>query len=112
MKKIKLKFYGLGYSNINQALVYIYDMNNNLICECTTYNNELNICINGCSLYKLVAKSKNETLSTYFYVNENDEYHFYFKSSVYARPITFLLTDYYYSNLKIERGEITLWQRQ
>ena len=41
MKKIRLIFNGLGYNNVNQALVYIYDMNNNLICECTTYNNEV-----------------------------------------------------------------------
>ena len=112
MKKIRLKFYGLGYSNINQALVYIYDMNNNLICENMTYNNELEICIKECSMYKLIAKSNYEILNTYFYVNENNEYFFNFESSIYARPITFLLTDYYYSNLKIERGEITLWQRQ
>ena len=112
MKKIKLKFYGLGYSNINQALVYIYDMNNNLICECTTYNNVVDVCVNECSVYKLVAKSNYEVLSTYFYVNDSNEYFFSFESSIYARPITFLLTDYYYSNLRIERGEITLWQRQ
>ena len=112
IKKIKLKFYGLGYYNVNQALVSIYDINNNLIYEDTTYNNELYFCINEYMLYKIVAKSNYETLNTYFYVNDMDEYIFNFNNSIYRRPITFLLTDYYYSNLKIERGEIILWQKQ
>ena len=112
MKKVKLKFYGLGYNNINQALVYIYDINNNLIYEKETFNSELYVCLNENTVYKIVAKSNNEILNTYFYVNNNDIYVFSFKSSIYGRTITFLLTDYYYSNLKIERGEIILWQKQ
>lgn len=69
------------------------------------------ICLIENAIYKIVAKSNNETLVTFIYINK-DNYIFSFKSSIYGRTITFLLTDYYYSNLRIERGEIILWQKQ
>lgn len=42
---ITLNFLGLGYNNINQADVLIYDEFNNLVYNKKTYNNKLNICL-------------------------------------------------------------------
>lgn len=112
MKKIKLKFYGLGYNDINQAYIKIYDINNNLIYEGQTYNNEIIICLNENNIYNLYAYTCYETLNKSFYVYDQYEYNFIFNNIIYDNTITFLLTDYNYSNLPIERGEITLWQKQ
>ena len=43
MKDVTLKFYGLGYNNINQADVLIYDICDNQVFEGITYNNLLTI---------------------------------------------------------------------
>lgn len=112
MKEIKLKFIGLGYSNFYQAGVKIYN-NNILVYKGKTYNNELIICLNVNTLYKLVAISMDEVVETYFYVSSDYEYVFAFNRGTYKannRSITFLLTDYYY-NLPIERGEMILWPK-
>ena len=110
--EIKIKFYGLGYDDICQANVSIYD-GYNLVYNGTTYNNELEICLKECKKYKLVATSCGETIIRYFYVSEMYEYIFFFSRSILKTngPITFILTDYYYDNLPIERGNIILWQR-
>lgn len=105
--KIKIKFYGLGYNNINQAEVFIYDMNENLLFKSFTYNNEIDICLDKYKVYKLVAKSKTNTISKIIYVGNSNYYYFSFYN---IRTITFLLRDYYY-NLPIERGELLLWQK-
>ena len=108
----KLKFYGLGYNDINQAYIKIYDKNSLIYCG-KTYNNELKVDLKECKIYKLIAKSNSEILTAYFYVTDRYEYSFVFNSIIYINnPITFLLTDYYYNNLPIERGEIILWKNQ
>ncbi len=118
MQNIILRFYGLGYDNINQANVLIYDKNNCLIVNKKTYNNKLNLCLKTNQKYKLIAKSNFGTINTYFYVNNYlNTYSFIFNYALinqnYKRSsiITFLLTDYYYNNLPIERGNLLLWQR-
>ena len=105
----KLKFYGLGYNDINQANIKIYNKNSLIYCG-KTYNNELIINLKECNIYKLIATSENEIITAYFYVSNRYEYYFVFNSIIY-NPITFLLTDYYYDNLPIERGELILWKK-
>lgn len=110
---ITLNFLGLGYNNINQADVLIYDDCNNLVYTKKTYNNKLNICLKKNKVYRVVAFSLNDRISTTIYINNNN-YCFRFNRSIInenSDSITFLLTDYYYDNLPIERGEIILWQR-
>ena len=110
---ITLNFLGLGYNNINQADVLIYDEFNNLVYNKKTYNNKLNICLKKNKVYRVVAFSLNDRISTSIYINNNN-YCFRFNRSIInenSDSITFLLTDYYYDNLPIERGEIILWQR-
>ena len=108
---IILNFLGLGYNNINQADVFVYDNSNNLVYNKKTYNNKLNICLEKNKVYRVVAKSLEDTIDTIIYIN-NNYYCFRFKRSIIHinnNPITFLLTDYHYDNLPIERGEIVLW---
>ena len=113
MKEVKLKLYGLGINNNYQAKVFIYDSYNNLIYEGYTYNGYLIISLNINQRYKLVASSLNEYINTYFYINDNYEYIFFFKRSLLNtnNNITLILTDYYYDNLPISKGELILWQR-
>lgn len=110
---ITLNFLGLGYNNINQADVLIYDEFNNLVYNKKTYNNKLNICLKRNKIYRVEALSLNDRIDTNIYINSSN-YCFRFNRSIInedSDSITFLLTDYYYDNLPIERGEIILWQR-
>ena len=116
MKNIKLKFYGLGYNNNYQADILVYDINNNIVYEGKTYNSEIIICLEKNRVYKLVANSLGDIICTIFYIGNNCEYNFAFNRAINTNirkdsSITFLLTDYYYNNLPIERGEIILWQK-
>ncbi|MBQ2639400.1 MAG: hypothetical protein IJF92_01355 [Bacilli bacterium] len=113
MKKIKLIFTGLGYNNRFQAYTKIYNSNNKLIYEGKTYNGELELCLKKNNCYRLEAISKDEIIDIWFYVNKTRKcYLFKFRRSIIENnPITFLLTDYYYSNLPIEKGELILWQK-
>ncbi|MBO5530249.1 MAG: hypothetical protein J5970_02515 [Bacilli bacterium] len=110
MKKIKLIFLGLGYNNFNQACINIYDCNNKLIFEGKTYSNEIDLCLEECNVYRIVVISNNIKLVTSFFVNDNSRYKF--NLNIRNNPITFILTDFYYENLPIERGELLLWQKQ
>ena len=111
MKKIKIRFYGLGYDNKHQAYIKIYDVSNNLIYVGQTYNGQIDVLLNKYSLYHLIAEICNDIIDIYFYTNQ-EEYTFYFNRGVIKfRTITFLLTDYYYNNLKIERGDLIIWQK-
>ena len=116
MKKINLIFPGLGYRNINQALVYIYDKNNNLILKDKTYNGRLEICLIKNNIYRIKVVSKCEKINKIIYINDNDTYLIPFSSSyIFNRKentITLILTDYNYNNLPIEKGLINLWQKQ
>ena len=102
MKKIKIKFN-------RDAYICIYNYDNDLIFNGNTYNNEIELCLEECNVYKIIATSNYQRLVTSFFINNNDIYRFGFNT--FNNTITFLLTDYYY-NLPIERGELLLWQRQ
>lgn len=117
MKEVILKFVGVGYYNYNQANILIYDSYNNLICEKNTYNGRLKVCLKANAIYKIKAKTIYGEVNTSFYVNNNlNTYVFAFNYS-HTRTckklisITFTLTDAYYDNLPIKKGEIYLWQR-
>lgn len=113
MKKVKIKFNGLGYGYQYQADVFIYD-NDNLIYDDKTYNGEINICLKQNKLYKIETYFLNEKLIKYIYIKDCDCYILNFNHSILnisSNLITFLLTDYHYDNLPIERGEIILWPK-
>ena len=118
MKEITLIFAGLGYDNINQAYVEIYDINNNLILKNNTYNGRITICLKTNDYYKVKVYSLNEILNTIFYLNNyKDKYFFALKRATISnntntRTITLLLTDFYYENLPIEKGSLIIWQKK
>lgn len=109
MRRIKLKFLGLGYTKINQAYVRVYNMKGCLIYQGWTYNNQICLCLkSGC--YKLVATSCTGRIKQCFRVtNSINTYYFTFRNALYnsnanARNLTFLLTDSNYSDLPIGKG--------
>lgn len=105
------KFIGTGYNNKNQVKVKIYD-NNKKIFEGTTYNGIIEIDLKENKLYKIKAFFKNELICKNIYITKKCKYTFIFTHAIFnPRTITISLVDLYY-DLPIEKGEITLWQRQ
>lgn len=115
MKEVIIKFYGLGIDNKYQANVIIYDSYNKIVYSGNTYNGLLKISLKKNHIYRLVSNFISDQINTNIYIGNNNCYCFRFKNSILddaeSRNVTFLLTDYYYDNLVIERGEIILWQR-
>lgn len=116
MKKIILKFIGVGINDQNQALIYVYDKYGKIICKKRSYNGYLIICLEKNDIYRLVATICNDVIRTNFYVSSySDKYTFVFGHSILknnpisARTITFLLTDANYSNLPVEKGEMMIY---
>ena len=105
MKEIKIIIGTLYPINI-----YIYDINNNLICKKTTNNGVANFCLSNNKVYKIKFKVLNNTYCYPFYVsNSYNNYYFNINEQINnKRIITLLLTDYYYDNLKITKGELIL----
>ena len=117
MKKIILNFIGTGYKDLYQAKVHIYDKNNRLIYNETTYNGQLILCLKPNNYYRVTARFYSEYIDTILYVNNyKSDYYLVFNHSIInnntSHSVTFLLTDYYYDNLKIEKGEMVLWPKQ
>ena len=115
MMEVYLRFVGLGYKNINQACVYVYDLNNNLVIKKNSYNGYIKVCLKTNNIYRVYVCSQNEVINKCFYVNNyNNNYVFAFNRSIINnnnKVYTFLLKDYYY-NLPIERGYLYLWQNK
>ena len=107
MKKIKIKIIGLGYKDINQAIIDIYK-GNKLIISNKTYNNELDVILDENKTYKLIATTFDKQVITSIFTNTDC----YYVNFNFLNPVTFKLTDFYYKNLPIERGTLILWQKQ
>lgn len=113
IKNVILKFYGVGIYNNYQAKVKIYDEYNNLIFCGYTYDGIINIKLNKYKTYNIEAYFLGETLKKTFYILNENIYDFKFNHIIYKTNnyITFQLTDYYYKNLLIKKGELLLWQK-
>ncbi len=113
MKKINIRFLGTGYNNFYQANVKIFDNRNKLVYKKHTYNGKLTVCLKENCYYRVIANLNNQVIKTIIYVNKckcNYEFAFYnccLNNNV-DNNVTFLLTDYYYSDLPIERGNLIL----
>ena len=110
MKDVTLKFIGTGYNGINEAQVKIYS-DNEMIWKGNTYNGRVNCKLKNRCFYRLIAQTKYAKINKYFYINDNNTYIFSFyyciqNNSPVSRLITFRLTDYYYDNLPISKGEL------
>ena len=105
--KIGIKFLGV----IDDIDIFIYD-NDILIYSGQTSYGYTSVILRPNRMYKLKAFMPCEGMETYFCVNHIGVYYFIFPSLyVYNNSVTFFLTDAFYPNLPIERGEITLWQK-
>ena len=113
MKKVKLIFKNVGLKKNNQVYVKIYDNRCNLVYEGYTFDGEIDISLRKDRAYNMIAKFYNNSIVTVFYVgNGFNKYIFNFNYiNNENNNVTFLLTDFYYTNLPIERGDIILWQR-
>jgi len=111
MKYVTICFIGLGYQDKFQANIYLYDEDKLLFQE-KTYNGKIKACLEIGKVYQLIAISANEIIKSKFYVScKQRKYTFYFPRAFYRENgsiITFHLTDFYYKNLPIEKGEIIL----
>ncbi len=112
MNNVLLEWKGLGYLSIFQAQVYLYDDDNNLLYVSETYDGKLKVCLESNRVYKIIAISSSEIFKKNVYIDTcRNKYTFYFSRSIYPRIITFQLTDFYYKNLPIEKGEIIIWPK-
>lgn len=117
MKNVCLIFIGTGYKSCFQSKIKIYDLCNNLIYKGYTYNGVLLTKLCEKKIYKIVATLENKETIFVFRVDKRRSYYFVFNRILMERSIllknkTFSLTDVYYKNLPIERGELILWQNQ
>ena len=112
IKNVILRFIGVGINDTYQAYVIIHDKDNKMVYSGYTYNSEIELLVNENNIYKVEAFFCGEIIKTSFYINNSNIYVFKFKHAIYKRnnTVTFLLTDFYYKNLKIKKGEILLWQ--
>jgi len=109
MKKIKIKFLGLGYFDVNQAIVDIYDMKGAHLYHKITNNNEICLYLEERNIYRIIANNNYNFITKTFYVKNDDVYIFSFYNNILdnTSTVTFLLKDYFY-NMPIMKGEIIL----
>ena len=100
-----------GYNNFNQALVEIYDDDNNLIFCDNTRNGRVSIFLKNNCYYKIYAKLSGVTKFIYTKPCKVITVSFCNNIILYNYISTFNLTDYYY-NMPIEEGTIILCQKQ
>lgn len=108
MRNIKIIFPELGLGSSYQAKVFMKEKETEWSIETKTYNKEIDICLKDNTVYYLYAISYLGIIELYFYVDcKRDKYYFQFLNNI----ITFQVTDFYYKNLPIKKGEIILWRK-
>ncbi len=90
--------------------VIIMNSNGNIIYNDYTYNGKVNVCLDVNQIYKVIGISCGEIININIYIDsKHNNYLLYFPRSIKVdHIITFLLTDSYYENLPIERGELKI----
>ena len=116
MNKYNLIFPGLGYANHFQADVKIFDECMRLICRGRTYNGRISACLKKNRIYYVCASACSTNINKSIYTTNNTNIYIPFPNSIYQNNrtsnITFLLNDYHYDNLPIEKGRLILWQNK
>ncbi|MBO4600684.1 MAG: hypothetical protein J5634_00385 [Bacilli bacterium] len=110
---IRLNFKGILINKNNKVYINIYDKNNCLVCCKETSKPYLDVCLNKCSIYKIVICYHGYKIVRTIYINQCI-FNIYFNyitntSNRKSGPITFNLVDYNY-NLPIERGILNFEQ--
>ncbi len=114
MKKIMIKFMGMGLCSKCQAQVSIYDMKGCLIAKGCSNKGEFCFCAKEGNCYKVCYSINGLINCKTIYVNNSwNVYPILYQVVVNNRqlPITFLLTDQSYANLPISKGVMMLWQK-
>lgn len=106
MNEYIIKIVGMGYKDNYQAKIDIYDINNNLIESKKTYNGICNVCLNKNKIYKVYISSFIGNMVRYFFTNQKEFIFFY----CFEKRIIFTLTDQFYNNLPIMKGELFLYE--
>ena len=115
INSVELYFFGLGCNDLYQANIKIYD-GKHLIVNKKTYNGKVIVCLKPDKKYLLIAESNFSKIISYLNITSLQNKYYYIFSNAYCnatnnRIITFLLTDYNYVNLPIEKGEMVIWQK-
>ena len=111
MKEIIIKI--MGVLNGEPVKVTIMDLNNNIITNCVTYNGKVCVRLEKNKAYRIIIRYHSQLVNKVFIVRTNNVYSFILNGAIYnpcnrIQNITFLLNDYFYNNLPIERGVLTL----
>lgn len=103
MRNIKVRF----ESSCFPIYIYIYNEMGDCVVEDVVEEYQNNYCLEMNQVYRMIAYTSNQKLRTNFYVDSTtDMYSFSFH-----HLITFQITDFYYKNLPIQKGEIILWNK-
>ena len=91
----------------------IYDDCNNLIYEGYSYDGEIKLLLEYGKVYRLESFFLNEIVNNFLLITNENIYIFVLNNIIYnpKNTVTFYLTDFYYKGLKIEKGELLLWQK-
>ena len=115
MKKIIIKFMGMGLCPRCQALVTVYDMKGCLAAKGCTKRGEYCFKAHEKSFYRVCYDINRLVSCKTIYVNNSwNRYPFFYQGVIdnqAPQTITFLLTDQSYANLPISKGEMMLWQK-
>lgn len=118
MKKI-VTFKCRKYDSLSVPLyhIYVYDINNNLITDKYTNNiGNIKIAFSYYGIYKLhILDSRNcRKNCIVILVNEKFPDELFIINDIKTNnfhPINLILTDKYYKNLPITKGDVVLWQK-
>lgn len=117
MKKIKIKCLKENCVNSSYYYIKVYNSNDELLLD-KKIKNEFYLEYEYNKLYKIVVTTnccyQNRICKNVYFTksNEIDTLYFIFSNPKmqYHKKITFKFSDHYYKGLKIEKGEIFLWQ--
>ena len=113
IEKVILTFYGLGKCSNYQAHVNIFNSCGDLIFSSMTKDGKIFLSLPFNKAYTVLAIFQNQIIVSSFYVDcIYNKFVFFFQSSIiHLNKVTFYLSDFYYNNLKIEKGEILIWPK-
>ena len=110
MRKIVIQFMGMGVCDKCQAKVTVFDLNGCKVTSGYTKCGRFVFCGKDRVFYKIKYTINGITNFKTIYANSN-YYPIMYQGIISSRPIAFLLTDDYYANLPIKKGEMMLWQK-
>lgn len=117
MKKVCLQFMGMGIKQKCQAKVVVCDLRGCMVAKGVTKNGIFCFTAKEKSFYKIKYSINGLVNNKTIYINNNNYYPLMYQGMFVnqtnrSKAITFLLTDSFYHNLPINKGEMVLWQNK